>query len=139
VKNQPNTGANMEPFAKEDYEPNKAQPAARLGSSGSPAPNGMGKESDHAQQTQENSAVYQKAARKFSGAYDRTTEKVSSSYCKARDYSHDNPGKAMLITLGIGLGIGLLLSTNLHHYSRSSRIAQPVINALSDVATQFFR
>jgi hypothetical protein len=55
------------------------------------------------------------------------------------DDSDENPSKTILIALGIGVGIGLLLGASSSHRSRSGRIAQPVIHALSDIAHEFFR
>lgn len=129
----------MKPFDKENYEPSKPQSATRLGNPDTPAHNVMSNNDPYAQAEHAASDIYEKASEKVSEAYDKTSEKASEAYDKAKHYSHDNPGKTIFIALGIGVGIGLLLGANSHHNSRTSRIAQPVINALSDVATQFFR
>ena len=71
-------------------------------------------------------------------AYEKTSRKVSETYEKAKSYSYENPGKTIFIALGIGVGLGLLLGASTHR-SRTSRIAEPVVNALSDVALAFFR
>ena len=83
--------------------------------------------------------VYDKTAQKAGEAYDKTAQKVSETYEKAKHYSHENPGKTIFIALGIGFGLGLLLGAGSHHRSRTSRIAEPVVNALSDVAMAFLR
>lgn len=83
--------------------------------------------------------AYGKAEQAAGEAYDKTTQKVKETYDKAKSYTDENPGKTVLIALGIGLGIGLLLGANSTHRSRTGRIAQPVINAISDVAHEFFR
>lgn len=83
--------------------------------------------------------AYGQAEQVVGDTYDKTTEKVSETYEKARTYSDDNPGKSLLIALGIGVGLGLLLGTGSHHRSRTNRIAEPVVNALSDVALAYFR
>ena len=83
------------------------------------------------------SDAYDKTSEKVSEAYDKTSEKVGEVYDKAKNYSHDNPGKAILIALGIGVGLGLLLGASAGR-SRTSRIAQPVVHALSDIAAEFF-
>jgi len=73
-----------------------------------------------------------------SDAYDKTSRKVSETYDSARNYSNENPGKAVLIALGIGVGLGVLLCSGSRR-SRTGRFAEPVINALSDIALTFFR
>lgn len=82
--------------------------------------------------------VYRQAEHAVSDAYDKTTKAVSGTYQHARNYSDENPGKTILIALGIGVGLGLLLGASTHR-SRTSRIAEPVVNALSDVALAFLR
>jgi ElaB/YqjD/DUF883 family membrane-anchored ribosome-binding protein len=83
--------------------------------------------------------AYEKAEQVVDDAYDKTSRKVSETYEKAKNYSNENPGKTIFIALGIGVGLGLLLGASSHHRSRTSRIAEPVVNALSDVALAFFR
>lgn len=83
--------------------------------------------------------VYGKAEQAVGEAYDKTTQKVKETYEKAKSYTDENPSKTIFIALGIGVGIGLLLSASSSHRSRSSRIAQPVINALSEIAHVFYR
>ena len=84
------------------------------------------------------SDAYDKTSEKVSDAYDKTSEKVSETYEKAKSYSSDNPGKTILIALGIGLGLGLLLGASTRR-SHNGRFARPVVNALSDIALEFFR
>lgn len=83
--------------------------------------------------------AYQKAEQAVSEAYDKSTQKVKETYNKAKNYSDKNPGNTILIALGIGVGIGLLLSVRSSHRSRTGRIAQPVINALSEIADEILR
>ncbi len=83
--------------------------------------------------------AYGKAEQVVGEAYDKTTQKVNETYEKAKSYSDENPGKTILIALGIGVGIGLLLSAGSSHRSFTGRIAQPVVNALSDIAREFLR
>ena len=83
--------------------------------------------------------AYEQAERAVGDAYDKTARKVSETYEKAKSYSHENQGKTIFIALGIGVGLGLLLGASSHHRSRTSRIAEPVVNALSDVALAFLR
>lgn len=83
--------------------------------------------------------AYGKAEQAVGEAYDKTAQKVKETYEKAKSYSDENPGKTILVALGVGVGIGLLLSASSSHRSRTGRIAQPVINALSDIAREIFR
>ncbi|GAK56212.1 hypothetical protein U27_03174 [Candidatus Vecturithrix granuli] len=82
--------------------------------------------------------AYGQAEQAVSDVYDKTTQKVNETYAQAKSYSHENPGKTILIALGIGVGLGLLLGASTHR-SRTSRFAQPVVNALSDIALELFR
>ncbi len=56
--------------------------------------------------------AYGQAEQAVSDTYDKTSEKVGETYEKARSYSSDNPGKTVLIALGIGVGLGLLLGAS---------------------------
>jgi ElaB/YqjD/DUF883 family membrane-anchored ribosome-binding protein len=82
--------------------------------------------------------AYGKAEQAVSDAYDKTSEKVSETYDKAREYSSEHPGTTVLVAFGIGLGLGLLLGAGTTHRSHN-RFAQPVINAMSGVASELFR
>ena len=82
--------------------------------------------------------AYGQAEQAVSEAYDATSQKVSETYEQAKKYSHGNPGKSLLIAVGIGVSLGLLLGARTHR-SRTGRIAQPVVNALSDIALELFR
>ena len=53
--------------------------------------------------------VYGKAEQAVSDVYDKTAQVVSGTYEKAKSYSSKNPGKTILISLGIGVGLGFLL------------------------------
>ncbi len=82
--------------------------------------------------------VFEHAEKAVSDAYDKTAQVVSETYEQAKNYSSKNPGKAMFITLGIGVGVGFLVGAN-YRRSVTDRFAQPVVNALSDIALAFFR
>jgi len=82
--------------------------------------------------------VYGQAEQAVSDVYDKTAQAASETYKQAKSYSSENPGKTILIALGVGVGLGFLLGASSHH-SRTSRFAQPVVNALSDIALEFFR
>ena len=84
------------------------------------------------------SDVYDKAEQSVSDVYDKTTQAVSETYEQVKNYSSENPGKTIIITLGIGFGLGLLLGVSSSR-SRAGRFAHPVFNALSDIALGLFR
>jgi ElaB/YqjD/DUF883 family membrane-anchored ribosome-binding protein len=56
-----------------------------------------------------------KAGQAVGEAYEKTTRMVKETYEKAKSYSTENPGKTILVALGIGVGIGLLLRANCSH------------------------
>lgn len=70
--------------------------------------------------------------------YKQAEQTASDVYAQAKNYSHANPGKAILVAAGIGVGLGLLLSARTRR-SRSRRIAQPVVDALYDIASELLR
>jgi len=84
--------------------------------------------------------VYGQTEQAVSDVYDKTAQTVSKTYEQAKSYSNENPGKTILIALGIGVGLGFLLgASSSSRRSRTSRFAQPVVNALSDLAQEYFR
>src|SRR5262249_25634992 len=74
----------------------------------------------------------------FSTAYETTSKGINKGYNAAVDYGKTNPGKATLIAFGAGLGVGLMLAGGFSR-SRSSRIVPPIMDALSQIATELFR
>ena len=87
---------------------------------------------------QQSAEAYVRAEQTVSDTVDKTAKKVGETYEKAKTFSNDNPGKTIFIALGIGIGLGLLLSAGSGR-SKTSRIAEPVVNALSDIAREFLR
>lgn len=84
--------------------------------------------------------AYEQAEEAASNAYDKTSEKVSNTYERVKRYSSENPGKSILVALGIGVGIGLILgSSTRRRPGVTSRLARPVVHALSDIALDFWR
>jgi ElaB protein len=83
--------------------------------------------------------MYDQAKHAVTEAYDRTSETLSNTYDQAINYGRENPGKFALIAFGAGIGIGVLLASAGSGRSRTSRIAEPVVNALSQVAMEFIR
>jgi len=58
---------------------------------------------------------------------------------QAMNYSRENPGKSTLIAFGVGVGLGLLMVNGFTTRSRSRRIVPPLMNALSEIASELFR
>ena len=81
--------------------------------------------------------AYGQAEKAVSDVYDKTAQAVGETYEQAKSYSRENPDKAILIALGIGVGLGFLLGSSSRH-SRTGRFARPVVNALSDIALEVF-
>ncbi|BCS54819.1 hypothetical protein GSVR_31270 [Geobacter sp. SVR] len=88
---------------------------------------------------QQASDMYDKTRRAVSEAYEKTSREVSGRYDQLMVYSRENPGKTTLIALGTGLGVGLLLGSVTRQARPTNRYAQPIVNALSDVAREYFR
>jgi ElaB/YqjD/DUF883 family membrane-anchored ribosome-binding protein len=85
-------------------------------------------------------AAVDQTKRAVTDAYDKTSEVLTNSYNQTMDYGRENPGKLTLIAFGAGIGIGILLASGLGGgRSRTNRIAEPVVNALSRIAMEFFR
>lgn len=82
--------------------------------------------------------AYDKTAEAAGNAYDKTSKAVSTTYGVVVNYGSENPGKTILIALGLGAGVGFMIGAG-YRSSRNSRFAQPVVNALSDIAMGFFR
>ena len=98
-----------------------------------------GSESDTAQGILEPAAdAYREAEQAISDVYGKTAQAVSETYEQAKTYSRKNPDKAILIALGIGVGLGFILGAR-SRASRSGRFAQPMVNAFSEIALEFFR
>jgi ElaB/YqjD/DUF883 family membrane-anchored ribosome-binding protein len=81
--------------------------------------------------------VYDQAEKAGSDAYDKTAQAVNKTYDEVKRYSSENPGQTILIALGIGFGLGFILGASSGR-SRTGRFAQPVVNALSDLALEIF-
>jgi len=113
---------------KNKYETPQQQMAGKPGSPGAAAQDIL----------ERGTKVYGQAEQAVSDAYDKTAQAVSETYEKVKGYSTENPGRTILVALGIGVGLGFLLGANSRR-SRTSRFAQPLVNALSDFALEFFR
>jgi len=80
------------------------------------------------------------AKKKVSQAYDQASRSLNEQYEKAIGYGRENPGKTTLIAFGVGVGVGLLVASNFSPpNSRRRRMVEPVIDALSTIASELFR
>src|SRR5437870_1464783 len=80
--------------------------------------------------------AYDQTVKAVSEAYDKTSEVLTNTYDQTMTYGRENPGKLTLIAFGAGIGIGVLLASGFGGRSRTSRFAEPVVNALSQVAME---
>jgi hypothetical protein len=74
-----------------------------------------------------------------SEAYNRASHSMNETWEQAMSYGREHPGKATLIAFGAGVGVGLLLAGGFVTRSRTRRIVPPVMNALSEIASEIFR
>jgi len=84
--------------------------------------------------------AYEETKQVVTDAYEKTTETLSNTYDQAMIYGKSNPGKLTLIAFGAGIGFGVLLASGLTGgRRRASRIGEPIIAALSQVAIELLR
>jgi len=84
--------------------------------------------------------AYEKTSEVLGNAYEKTSEVLSNTYDKTLTYGRENPGTMTLIAFGAGIGVGLLLASSLGGgRSRTSRVAEPIVGALSQIALEFLR
>jgi hypothetical protein len=83
--------------------------------------------------------AYAKTKEAVSTAYDKTTEVLNDTYARVVIYGRKNPGKAMLIAFGAGTGVGFLLAAGGRNRSRTPYFGEPVVNAVSQIASEFLR
>lgn len=117
--------------------PNTHSTSGNVGSSGD-----LGAQAASATQRAKDTAqtAYDQTKQVVNDAYSKTSEVLSSTYDQTMTYGRENPGKLTLIAFGAGIGIGLLLAGTLGGgRSRTNRIAEPIVGALSQVAMEFFR
>lgn len=90
--------------------------------------------------TKEATQVVDQAKQVATDAYNRASKTLNDGYSQAVDYGRENPGTTMLIAFGAGIGVGLLLAGGFtsSRTSRTSRILPPIMNALTEIATEVF-
>jgi ElaB/YqjD/DUF883 family membrane-anchored ribosome-binding protein len=97
------------------------------------------------------------AAEKASDILGKGTEAVNQAYTQATEtlndtvqqavtygkqavsYGRENPGTAALIAFGAGIGLGILIGSSLNSRSKTTRIINPIMGALTDIAAEIFR
>jgi len=84
------------------------------------------------------SRAYEETKKAMGHAYERSSRAIGETYDHALEYGRNNPGKALMIAFGIGVGFGMLLLGS-GRRSRVSRYGEPVVNALSNMAREFIR
>ncbi|HST21098.1 MAG TPA: hypothetical protein VLR90_08275 [Blastocatellia bacterium] len=117
--------------------PNTHSTSGHVGDSGN-----IGAQAASATQRAKDTAqtAYDQTKQVVNDAYSKTSEVLSTTYDQTMTYGRENPGKLTLIAFGAGIGIGLLLAGTLGGgRSRTNRIAEPIVGALSQVAMEFFR
>jgi ElaB protein len=112
-----------------------------MGSTTSPATSTSGYTTGSAPQRarEESGGVGQSTVQAVTNAYDKTSQALTNTYDQAMTFGKEHPGQLTLIAFGAGIGVGLLLASLGGGRSRTSRIAEPVVNAISQVAMEFFR
>jgi ElaB/YqjD/DUF883 family membrane-anchored ribosome-binding protein len=113
---------------KDKYEPTKQEIVGVPDSDSGTAPSML----------ERGAEAYGQAEKAVGDVYDKTAKAVGETYEQAKSYSKKNPDKALFIALGIGVGLGFLLGASSRR-SRTGGFAQPMVNALSDIASKLFR
>jgi hypothetical protein len=81
--------------------------------------------------------IMDQGARKMGHVYDKSARAINQTYDQAMDYGRNNPGKAVLIAFGAGIGLGMILLGS--RRSRMSRYGEPLVSALSNMALEYIR
>lgn len=86
-------------------------------------------------------AIVDQAKQAVNDAYHQASRSVNETLDHAKEYSRENPGTATLVAFGVGVGVGVLLTSGVltSGRSRSQRIVPPVMTALSEIAAELFR
>lgn len=75
----------------------------------------------------------------LSRAFNKTEEALSDTYERMLVYGRKNPGRSMLMAFGAGAGIGFLLANGGRASHRTSSYVEPVVNAVSQFASELLR
>ena len=82
--------------------------------------------------------MYDQTKQVVTDAYGKATEAVNETYDQALRYGREHPGQLTLVAFGAGIAVGILLASSSRR-SRTQRIAEPVVDAISRVALEFLR
>jgi ElaB/YqjD/DUF883 family membrane-anchored ribosome-binding protein len=99
---------------------------------------GEGKQGSAQDMWEKGAEVYDQTKQAATQAYEKAANTLSSTYDQALTYGRENPGRFTLIAFGAGIGVGVLLAAG-GGRPRTRRYAEPVVNALYDIALEFFR
>jgi hypothetical protein len=77
------------------------------------------------------------AKEKISDAYERTSEVASRAYQEAIHSASENPGLTALVCFGVGVSVGLWLSTMTRSRSFRDRIVPVLATAVADAVKEF--
>jgi ElaB/YqjD/DUF883 family membrane-anchored ribosome-binding protein len=103
----------------------------------------MGQTGQAAQRAKERvSEMAGQARESINEAYSRASRGMNDTWEQAMDYSKDHPATAALVAFGAGVGVGLFIAGSLGGFqsrSRARRMVPPVMNAISEIAREFFR
>ena len=135
IKDQADAGSQATTPNKQD---NKTEPTVTQ--RGSAQSTQASKEHEGSNFGNEANQVIDQAKQVATDVYNRTSKSLNEGYTQAVEYGRENPGTTLLIAFGAGIGVGLLLAGGFtSRGSRTSRILPPVMNALTEIATEVFR
>jgi hypothetical protein len=83
------------------------------------------------------SRTVRQAKEKLSGAYERTSEAATRAYQDALSSASENPGLSALVCFGVGVSVGLWLSTMTRSRSFRDRIVPVLATAVADAVKEF--
>lgn len=92
-----------------------------------------------ARQAERGAEAYAHTKETLSNAYTKTSDAFNHTYEWMVAYSQEHPGRTMLMAFGAGAGIGFLLGSNGRAARRPSAYVEPVVNAISQFASEVFR
>ncbi|GAB6061255.1 hypothetical protein [Desulfonatronum parangueonense] len=81
---------------------------------------------------------WDKSEKHIGDAYEKTGRAMSQMYDRAVNYSGEHPGKAVLIAVGMGVGLGFIWGASARRY-RKNQFIEPITYALSDVVQKVLR
>jgi ElaB/YqjD/DUF883 family membrane-anchored ribosome-binding protein len=136
--NQPSTGSEQTASAARQAKGYMSDMERQTGQTGQ-----TGQTRQTAQRSKERvSEMADQARDTINQAYTRASRGMNDTWDQAMGYSREHPATATLIAFGAGVGIGLFLAGSMGGFqsrSRTRRIVPPVMDAISEIAREFFR